>query len=290
MNLRCPICAGPVDGEAGFCAQGHLIGRGAGGVIRLMSPEFAARVDRFEDALADHLSRQARPELSSDDYADLPARPAARGIRAWVGRAQDLEIVRRCAPPGAGLRALDLGAWNGWLCDALSRAGHSVTAVSFFGGVDDGLGARGRYPNPAWMAIQMDEDRLELIDETFDLVIINRSLHAAPDPVERLRAAVRLLRPGGRVIATGLPIFRDPSRRAAEFARTAAAFEARYGIPYRLVPGRDWLGPDEVAGLAGAGSAFDSYPRQRLRAWKARLNPYSPVLRYLVVRYGGASR
>lgn len=290
MRLLCPICRAALNADAHACAQGHVFNRGSGGVIRLMAPEFAARVDRFEVALTDHLSGQGRGRLRPEDYADLPARPAARGIPAWVSRAQDCEIVRRHAPRGAGLRVLDLGAWNGWLSDALSRAGDSVTAVSFFSGMDDGLGARGRYPNPAWMAIQMDEDRLDLIDETFDLVIINRSLHAAPDPVERLRAAVRLLRPGGRVIATGLPIYRDPSRRAAEFARTAAAFEARYGVPYRLVPGRDWLGPDEVAGLAGAGAAFDRYPRQGLREWKARLNRFSPVLRYLVVRYGGASR
>lgn len=289
MNLRCPVCGATLNVEATGCLQGHAIDRGPGDVIRLMTPDFAARVDRFELALADHLSGQGRARLRPEDYADLPARPAARGIPAWVSRAHDLEIVRPCAPPGAGLRVLDLGAWNGWLSDALSRAGHIATAVSFFGGTEDGLGARGRYLNPAWTAIQMDEDRLDLIDETFDLVIINRSLHAAPDPVERLRAAVRLLRPGGRVIATGLPIYRDPSRRAAEFARTAAAFEARHGVPYRLVPGRDWLGPAEVKGLARVGAAFGGYPGQRLREWKARLNRFSPVMRYLVVRYGGAS-
>ena len=133
MRLLCPICRAALNADASACAQGHVVNRGSGGVIRLMPPEFAARVDRFEDALTDHLSGQGRGRLRPEDYADLPARPAARGIPAWVSRAQDREIVRRHAPRGAGLRVLDLGAWNGWLSDALSRAGHGVTAVSFFG-------------------------------------------------------------------------------------------------------------------------------------------------------------
>jgi SAM-dependent methyltransferase len=261
-----------------------------GGVIRLMSPDFAARVDRFEVALADHLSRQRRPRLGSDDYADLPARPAARGLAPWVGRAHDLALVHRYAPTGDGLRVLDLGAWNGWLSDVLSREGHTVTAVSFFGGDEDGLGARRRYLNPAWTAIQMDEGRLDLIDDIFDLVVVNRCLHAAPDPSDRLRAAIRLLHPGGTVIATGLPVFHDPRQRADAFDRAAAAFETRYGIPYRLVPGRDWLGPEQVKGLARLGAEFGRYPGQRFREWKSRLRRASPVLRYLVVRSGAASR
>ncbi len=284
MKLLCPICGALLDAEATRCPQRHAIGRGAGGVIRLMAPDFAARVDRFELALADHLARQNRARLRPEDYGDLPFGPAARGLPAWVGRAHDLALIRQYAPAGTGMQVLDLGAWNGWLSDALTRAGHTVTAVSFFGGDEDGLGARSRYPHPYWTAIQMDEARLDLIGETFDLVVLNRCLHAAPDPAERLREALKILRPGGVVIATGLPIYRDPGRRAAEFARSAAAFERRYGIPYRLGPGQDWLGPKEVAGLARLGAAFGGYPGQRFREWKARISRTSPILRYLVMR------
>jgi SAM-dependent methyltransferase len=284
MTLYCPVCGAALDAHATGCANGHAIGRGAGGVIRLMTPEFAAQVDAFEKALAEFRASIGAARLDANDYADLPARPASRGLAPWVRRAQDLDIVRQLAPPGATLRVLDLGAWNGWLSDALARDGHSVTAVSFFGGREDGLGALSRYSGPAWTAIQMDEGRLDLIGETFDRVVVNRCLHAAPDPADRLHAAIGLLRPGGIVIATGLPVYGDPRRRAADFAAEAAAFEARSGMPYRLVPGRDWLGPPDVDALVRLGAEFRPYPGQALRRLKARLRPASPTLQYLVAR------
>ncbi len=284
MKLRCPACGEGINSETLLCGAGHAYQRGPGGVTRLMTPDFAERIDRLERALTDYLIAPIHASLEPADYADLPERPAARGLPAWQGRVRDLELIRRRLPKQSGLKILDIGAWNGWLSEALSQDGHHLVAVSYFGADVHGLGARVRYVSPVWEALQMDEARLDGLAETFDVVVLNRCLHTSVDPVARLRAGLDRARPGGFAIATGLPVYADPGRVAAEFAAREASFQARYGIPLMIAPGKDWLIPLDIARLKRAGATVGSYPGHWRRELRARLVSDRPVLRYLEAR------
>jgi len=245
-----------------------------------MTAEFAGRADRLDQALTADLAGAKDGRLLPADFAGLPGTAAGRGLPAWRGRVVDLAQIRRHIGSRPRQSILDFGAWNGWLSEALTRDGHTVVAVSCFGADGHGLATRARFAAPAWRAIQLDEARLELIDETFDAVILNRCLHTALDSAGRLCSAQARTRPGGVVIATGLPVVADGRRLAAAFAARERAFELRHGVPLMLAPGKDWLDTAEAAALARAGLRFQPYPGLRHAAIVSALFPARPVLRY----------
>ncbi|MEO6062246.1 MAG: methyltransferase domain-containing protein [Thermoflexales bacterium] len=278
MRLRCPKCGEALD-PAFRCVRGHAYSDRSG-VLRLMTADFAGRADRLDQALTAHLAGAKDGRLLPADFAGLPGTAAGRGLPAWRGRVVDLALIRRHIGSRSRQKFLDVGAWNGWLSEALSRDGHTVVAVSCFGADGHGLATRARFAAPAWRAIQLDEAHLDVIDEAFDAVILNRCLHTALDSAARLRSALARTRPGGVVIATGLPVVADLRRLAAALAARERSFELRHGVPLMLAPGKDWLDTAEASALVRAGLRLRPYPGLRHTAIASALFPARPVLRY----------
>lgn len=264
--MRCPSCAEPVDPTTNRCRAGHAFAT-VDGVLRLLEPGFAARLDTFTTALCRLRHDDGRRILDVGVYPRLPSARELRHQPAWRTRCYDLALLRRLLCGADRCRVLDIGAWNGWLSHRLAEDGHTVTAVDYFDDPYDGLGARRHYPSPRWRAIQLDLTRLELLDERYDLVVLNRGLQLAEDPSATVRAARARVAPGGRLVATGLEVFRDPSLRAMAAARDRARWAAAGIEP--LVHFKGYLDRDDAARLAAVGLELRSYPQ--LRMWSARL-------------------
>lgn len=264
--MLCPTCAEPVDPRTDRCAGGHHFAR-VDGVLRLLEPAFADRLDRFTAAIAELRHRDHRRMLDPSLYPRLPGARELRRDPAWRTRCYDLALVRRLLRGRGPRRVLDIGAWNGWLAHRLAEDGHDVTAVDYFADPFDGLGARRHHRAPRWRAVQLDLSRLELLDERYDLVVLNRCLQFAADPVAAVAAARARLAGDGRLVATGLEVFSDPTRRAAAAARDRDRWRAAGIEP--LVRFKGWLDRADAARLAEAGLELHSYPQ--LRMWLGRL-------------------
>jgi len=133
-------------------------------------------------------------------YYDDPLIDAAR---RFAGGDEWREMRRWFpAPPG---RALDVGAGRGISSYALAADGWKVTALEPDPSPIVGAGAIRRLARESGLPINVVEtpgERLPFPDETFHLVNARQVLHHARDLDELCRQIARVLRPGGRLVAT----------------------------------------------------------------------------------------
>jgi len=189
-----------------------------------------------------------------------PARSAAAQVQrrlwgtdpqAWADLAEVhnqplFEAVLDAAAVGPGTKLLDVGCGSG-LALVLARQRGALTS-----GLDISPGllaiARGRLPGADLREGDMEE--LPFADQAFDATTGINAFQFAGDPRHALREAVRVTRPGGRVVAS---LFAAPERSQGTIAHVAMSAlvppeQAADHAPYALsAPG------NLEAALAGAG-------------------------------------
>ncbi|HYG58780.1 MAG TPA: class I SAM-dependent methyltransferase [Symbiobacteriaceae bacterium] len=107
------------------------------------------------------------------------------------------ELIFRLAGPQPGEAALDLGCGTGVQTQALSRYGLRVTGID----ISPEMLARARAKAiPGAVLLEGDAASLPFPDEAFDLVISVTAFEFMPDPAGAAREAMRVLRPGGRLV------------------------------------------------------------------------------------------
>lgn len=131
----------------------------------------------------------------------------ASGYDAWydtgLGRYADRvekELIERLAGPVPGQRALDLGCGTGqhalWLAGqglAVTGLDESAPMLELAAAKPEGAGLDVRWLLGDAAALPFDADR-------FDLVISVAALEFVDDPAQVLAEAMRVLRPGGRLV------------------------------------------------------------------------------------------
>jgi SAM-dependent methyltransferase len=280
--MRCPDCDAPVDGATGRCASGHEL-RDAAGVIRLVPADLAAEVAALEVAIDAHRIARGFTPLPPAALVDLPGGAATAGSDEWRLRRGDLAVVRQLLAGRQGIRVLDIGAWNGWLSARLAADGHRVTAAELFAG-QASLGAH-VHARTDWLAVQVDPEDLDRLEERYELVIVNRCIQFAPEPTRLLAAAARRAGPGGRVLVLGLQVFRAPLVVARRIAAERSQFAAEQGRELVLRPTKGYLDADDLGRLESAGLRTRPYPGLRLRLanLRARVDAGRPEHRFGVL-------
>jgi ArsR family transcriptional regulator len=173
----------------------------------LLAQQFAAPPDRAareDDVRLQEVLRQR------EEHFETPADPRqlvpGRSWAAW-GRA-----LGHLLPP---LDVADIGCGEGYLALEAASWARTVTGIDRSDDVLErakALAARRQIENVAWQ--KGDLARLPLRDGSVDVSLLSQSLHHASDPERALAEAVRILRPGGRVLVLDLRQHREAWVRA----------------------------------------------------------------------------
>jgi ArsR family transcriptional regulator len=119
--------------------------------------------------------------------------------RSWAAWARALGHL---LPP---LDVADIGCGEGYLTLEAARWAHTVIGIDRSDEVLErarALASRRRVTNVQWK--KGDLARLPLRDGSMDVALLSQSLHHAKDPDDALGEAVRVLKPGGRVLVLDL--------------------------------------------------------------------------------------
>lgn len=154
-----------------------------------------ARADR---ARLEEVRRVRQENFEAHSGPDTNERQLVPG-RSWAAWARALGHL---LPP---LRVADLGCGEGYLTIEASRWASRVFAVDRSPAAlkrARALAARRGVNNVIWKRGEIEA--LPLRDESVDVALLSQALHHAADPEDALSEAVRILRPGGRLVVLDL--------------------------------------------------------------------------------------
>jgi SAM-dependent methyltransferase len=192
--------------EGGFSyyalSDGLRLGQnGSGGLWRLLESQFAAAAATPEGRADDARLEEVR-RLRKEDFDEHGASDERRQIvpgRSWAAWSRALGHLL------PAMDIADLGCGEGYLTIEAARFARRVVAVDRSDAVlarARDLARRRRLKNIQWK--RGDIEALPLRDASVDLALLSQALHHAPDPARALAEAVRIVRPGGRVLVLDL--------------------------------------------------------------------------------------
>jgi SAM-dependent methyltransferase len=231
------------------------------------------------------LSLRAQPEAQDLVLACFYDDPLVDAAKRYAASTEWLAVRQMVGPPKG--RALDIGAGRGISSFALANDGWQVTALEPNPSHVVGAGAVRQLAQDAGMAIDVVQEwgeKLPFADATFDFVHCRQVLHHARDLRQLCAEIGRVLKPGGRFIAT----------REHVVSRTedVPAFQAAHPL-HRLYGGENaFMLKEYVAAIGDAGielsqvlnpkqSDINLYPETKSnikRRWAGKLMLPSPHL------------
>lgn len=279
--IRCPNCGNELNQQQLSCGGMSCLPP-KHGVARLLRPDFAIQLQTFEQGFQAIREEKGIRIKETALYEQLPYLPVGKGpaLAEWKLFQMDLKILRKRLGQGKKMHILNHGSWNGWLSNHLVHWGHEVTAISYFIDEYDGLGAQQFYKNN-WLSIQMDiEDDLDILEEKYDAIILNRGLPFTHRPIQLVEKLSAKLNPNGQLFITGLNIYRNPSVAQENYTRYKKHFEESYNFILRLKPTKGHLDKKDKKELSRLGIQFHVYPDKWLHQIRAMLLPTKACFYY----------
>jgi ubiquinone/menaquinone biosynthesis C-methylase UbiE/ADP-ribose pyrophosphatase YjhB (NUDIX family)/uncharacterized protein YbaR (Trm112 family) len=235
--LRCPQCHGPVDLRrrnrlaalcCNDCRSDYVV---KNGIPHLIASERLAAVQAFctkYDALR---LQEGWASDTPEFYERLPfCDLSGRHLQAWKLRSRSFQFLKSWLENNfsrQAIRILDIGAGSGWMSRLLAGR-YEVLAIDVNAG-PHGLAALPMAQRD-FMAVRAELEVLPLASSSFDIALVNSSLHYAQN-LERFFAKIsRVLRPGGRLIVMDSPTYPTAAAALAAHERTQSYY-AQMGFP-----------------------------------------------------------
>ena len=278
-QFACPACHVPLDcsDSSLSCPSCAAVYERCDGIVSLL---LSSRREYFSTFLREYTRirlAEGRGAQPPSYFLRLPECDPTHPM-AWQWR------IRRCTVRAfdrsvglpQGSKVLDLGSGCGWFSNHLAFAGYHPCAVDVTVDEQDGLGAARHY-EAEWPRVQAEFDDLPFPDRSVDAVVYNASLQYSTNYARTLREALRVLRPGGRIVVLETPIYKRAESGARMAAERHQQFEKRYGTRSDSVPSIEYLTWEMLQNLGGELSldwrVFRPWYglKWALRPWIARL-------------------
>lgn len=172
--------------------------------------------------------------------------PFSINTKSWKAKQKDIKIIDKLIGEKDNLKILDVGCWNGWLCNYLTKKGHQATGLDVFTDQFDGLGAKKHYAND-FTLLQMYSENIHRIKDQFDVIIFNWNWAYLTDQQDVLNKAKKLLSNNGIIVFLGLTFYNNPKIIITHLNKTTLHFQEKYGIPLFQNNTKGYLDKTEIS-------------------------------------------
>lgn len=223
-----------------YLSLDQLSGYYRNGYYKIIDEKDEDKINYFITCFEDYRSEKQKKITDTKLYDNLPFSIESP---LWKARQKDIKIIEKIIG-SQKMRLLDIGSWNGWLCNYLSKRGHDVVGLGFFTDKFDGLGASQHYKTK-FTSVQLVLDEIYRIKDQFDLIIFNRNWSYFKNQQSVFLDAKKLLSNNGTILFTGLTFHKDSSNIKEEIQKSDEEFKNKYNIPLFLNTVKGYL--DESA-------------------------------------------
>lgn len=252
IKFNCPNCGESIN-ENLACKNNHHF-QNDEDVLILLEQKFKEQLYNWLEDFHDFRSNKIDPL----DFENLPQSGLKTDRNIWKARINDLKLIKKELKK-ASLKILEIGSWNGWLANSLSKLGHQVVAVDFFIHENDGLKSRKHYSNPNWTSIQMNIDQLSDFNEQFDIIIFNRCFAYLNNFKDSIEDAKKLLKPKGKIIITGIN-YSKAEVEAKELTITKQLFKEKYDKHLLFKKTKGYISTEDLEYIQSKGFTLKNYP------------------------------
>lgn len=163
---------------------------------------------------------------------NYPALPYITGYKEnpeWNFRAQSLQIIKNYIGRHNPKTILEIGPWNGWMTHHIANTCDTYVTADFFDDDRDGLGTYKHYPDPQWIPVHCDVEKLDFFSIHFDLIIYNHCLQFFENWEDAFVQAKTLLEPMGHIYVLGMNVYNNPETKQTQVAEYKANYFQRTG-------------------------------------------------------------
>lgn len=270
LHLKCPECRKPLIPTEQVCSCGFQL-KITDGVVELYSYSFRRRLENF---LLDYdrVYRAENATISEDELTRSPFVYSGPLKKDWAYRRRSLDVLRPQLSINKKLSVLEIGPWNGWLSKQIIEAGHRLVAVDYFRTPPYGLQTY-KSDSPEHTKIQLDLLDLSLLDEKFDLLILNHCLQFFPDPIAYIEQCIQKLNKEGKLFIIGSPIYHASVKKASQIQKQKIYYKENYNFDLFFQAGKGYLDSSDLREMIKSGVQFHSYPGSWLKNLVAEINP-----------------
>lgn len=280
-KVRCPNCQQLVDFTVLSCGGKDCL-MSENEVVRLFTDDFYQSFHLHEQHFVQAREAEGVRIKDTSVYEQLPYldNVLGRNHGEWKAFREDLQLISGHLAGRQGLRVLNYGSWNGWLSNHLVKWGHQALAISYFADPHDGLGAQQFYRNN-WSSVQMDiEGNLAIIEDTFDVIILNRGVAFLVDPAKTVAELMGKLAPGGQLIVTGFNYSKDTGKAKERFLQHRKHYQEKHGVELLFTPTKGYLSHQDVQDIKALGVELKPHPNKFLQNIRAQFVKTKPTYRY----------
>lgn len=257
IAMLCPECFLPLHESSLQCAAGHKVNV-SDGIIELYSKEFRKKLDSFLNNY-----HRAWTKLNSawleNEINNAPFFYSGERKKDWAYRRKSLAILKDVIQSKKKLSVLEIGPWNGWLSRQILNAGHQLVALDYFCEKPYGLKSVNEIPGQK-ICIQTNLSDLSVINEKFDLIIVNHCLQFMEDPVMTISHLKKKLSPGGKLYIIGSPVYLQSQKKAQKIQLQKKLFFKDFGFELYFQAGKGYLDMNDQNALIKEGVHFKAYP------------------------------
>ena len=251
IKLLCPECKSPLNDNL-KCENEHQFHKSEN-VILLTTKVFAEKLNpwlrNFE------LFRQENRQHYN--YQSLPYSGIRLNKNIWRARSNDLRLLNKLIQK-EGKLILEIGSWNGWLSNQLSQ-NHKLVAIDYFIDYHDGLKAKNHYKNSNWESIQMNLDQIDVFQDKFDCIIVNRCTPYFSDLEKTIHQFKNVLKNDGIIVLTGLNVSNKKNFVPKEFSELQSKLSSDFSENISFKEIKPSLNYDDLELLKTSGFTIKLY-------------------------------